>query len=993
MRAALAALLLCASLRAAPPAPAAAFESDPRVELLAVVHMLAEPAAFARRAPSAYTRRAGEAFAPYAGHRAVASLRGLLKNGDRLAAARALLSCSAPPELVEDPAVDEDSSPRSSEEKAFLRDLRDFASRSRFMDFYRENAQLYEDLAVQARAEAGRGLRPEAVSSYLRRDAAARQAFLISGLLAWDLAANARGVRIRPALEGKSMFGLDDLGTGAAHAAAHDILSPLARKHREELESYAGLMPAGCTSTWMGCVMEHVDLAVTLRALAAERGEGEYASRLAQYKGFPFLEALGLRLKEWEARTGASFEEFYPRLVAVFREALLKDAAAQARAALARRAAPPPDTSAETPSAGRVNGGVSDPRLELAGALIGLAERSEPSGPFAAFSGHPAVEKVRRLAGKIDQRALPAQLMLYVSAPPALELLGPVPANYTALAGGEEDLKGFYAAVRDFAVRSDFSGYYRGRAKEYEALAQRHSARLKALSPSAGRFVISALLPKRYWVRLVRIPRASASEVWTFMSADLLDETGAPRPSASVEIVMKVDPRVELLSVLHLLGRGPGAKAGPASAYRQDAERWFAGFSTHPAVAQTASLLGRDRRVNLPAELILRLSEPPDLYAQDPIPGGYLDAAGGEEAVDRFIEALGAFARASRFMDFYAAHREDHEAFAVRAESEALASISPKAVQAYVGSALSARYYFPLAPLLAEEHAANFSLQHHDHVEEVRLRPGRYSAEQGHQFLLNHFGSSPAHELVHTVTNPLVAGFDAKGAKAPAGCNDQRGGSWSGCIEEHLVYAVTLRILAQELGEAHYVEMVDRYMLRGFPYLKLLGERLKEYEGDRGRYKTLKDFYPRLEPVFVESLPKEAPAEPSPWDPKTRQLKDEGVKDFMAGRFLDAAKKFESALEIAPRDAEAALNLGVVHEKLERPDKALESYGNAVAFSASGAARDRDIQVAALSSRATLLRAMGRAEQARQDLMLVLKIAPYDWEGREEIEKRLAHER
>ncbi|MCM2303921.1 MAG: DUF4932 domain-containing protein [Elusimicrobia bacterium] len=987
MKAALAALLLCAPLRAEP--AAVSFETDPRMELLAVVGMLAEPEAFARRAPSDYARRAGDAFSPYAGHPAAASLRGLLKKGDRLAAARALLSCSAPPELVEDPAVDEDSSPRSAEEKAFLRDLRDFAARARFMTFYRENAPAYAALAAQARAEAGRGPRPEAVAAYLRRDGAPRQAFLISALLPRDLAANARGVRVRPAMDGKSMFALDDPGTGPAHAAAHDLLAPLARKHKEELGSYAGLMPAGCTSTWMGCVMEHVDLAVTLRALAAERGEGEYASRLAQYPSFPFLEALGRRLKEWEALSGGSFEDFYPRLVAVFREALVKEAAERARASLARRAAPPAE-AAEAPAPGGTSGSITDPRLELAAALIGLAERSEPSGPFAAFFGHPAVEKARRLTGKVDQRALPAQLMLYVSAPPALELQGPVPSTYEALAGGPEALKEFYEAARDFAVRADFAGYYRGRAEAYEALARRHPARREA---GAGRVVVSSLLPRRYWMRLVRIPRASAAEVWTFMSADLLGETGAPGPGGAAEIVMKVDPRVELLCVLHLLSGRPGAGAVPASPYRQDAERWFAGLSTHPAVAQAASLLGRDRRVNLPAELVLRLSEPPDMYARDPVPGGYLDAAGGEEAVDRFIEALGDFARASRFMEFYEAHREDYRAFAAQAEAEALASISPKAVQAYVGSPLGARYFFPLAPLLAEEHAANFSLQQHDRVEEVRLRPARYSSERGHQFLLDHFGSSLAHELVHTVTNPLVSSFDAKGAKAPAGCNDRSGGSWSGCIEEHLVYAVTLRILAQELGEPHYDEMADRYMLRGFPYLKLLGERLKEYEAERGRYKTLKEFYPRLEPVFVEALPKEAPAEPSPWDPKTRQLKDEGVKEFMAGRFLEASRKFASAVEIAPRDAEAFLNLGVVYEKLGLTDKALESYAGAVAFSASGAVRDRDIQVAALSSRATLLGALGRDAEARRDLLLVLKIAPHDWEGREDVERRLAHGR
>lgn len=456
---------------------------------------------------------------------------------------------------------------------------------------------------------------------------------------------------------------------------------------------------------------------------------------------------------------------------------------------------------------------------------------------------------------------------------------------------------------------------------------------------------------------------------------------------------MSVDPRVELLSVLHMLGRPPEAASGPAPPYRRDAERWFSAFSTHAAVAQAAALRTGGGGVDLPAELVLRLSDPPDMYAPDPIPEGYVVAAGGEEGVDRFIEALNDFARASRFTAFYNAHRAVYRDFAAQAEAEALASISPKAVRAYVGSPMSARYYFALAPLLSERDAGNFSLPRHGRLEEVRLRPSRYSPSRGHRFLFDHFGSSLAHELVHTVINPLVASFDAKGAKAPAGCNDQTGNSWSGCIQEHLVYAVTMRILAQDLGEALYGEMADRYKSRGFPYLVLLGERLKEYEADRARYKTLREFYPRLEAVFAESLPKVDPAEPSVLDPKARRLKDEGVKDFMAGRFDDALRRFKEALVLSPLDAEALLNLGVVYEKLGRTGEALESYGGAVAFSASGAPRDRDIQVAALSSRATLLRALGRASEARRDLELVLKVAAYDWEGREDIERRLAHDR
>lgn len=989
MSAALLAALLAVPLGAAE--PGVSFEADPRVELLAVVHMLAEPESFARRFPAGpppYALRARERFAPFSGHAAAERLRGLLKPGRRFGPARLLLDCSAPPELAEERAGDPDSPPRTKEEREFLEALRDFAARSGFMRFYGENAPYYAELVREARGEAARGLPPEAVPAYLRLHRPVRRRFLLSGLLSWELAANSGETRIRSALYGASMFDFEDPGTGPAHEIGHELLAPLARPHREELEAYAGLMPAGCTDTWLGCVMAHVDLAVALRVLASRRGEQAYASALARYRRFPFLPALGERLKDWEKEPGSSFEGFYPRLVAVFREALIKDAAERARATVAARAAPAP-VEISTPAA---RTGISEPRLELAAALIGLADQREPAGPFASLAGHAAVHKTRRMLGKADQRALPAELMLYVSEPPALEPRGPVPAILERRAGGKEALEEHYAAVRDFAARADFASYYRGRATQYAELERRFAPRLAELSSVPGRVVVSSLLPRRYRSRLVRIASASTPEIWILMSDDRLGQKGPPVAGEPAEVVMKVDPRVELLSVLRLLGRPAEPSPGPASPYRREAERWFSSCSTHPAVALASGLSSAGAGFDLPAELVLRLSDPPDMYAREPVPEGYLEAAGGEDGADRFVEALNDFTRACGFTAFLDAHRDDHAAFASQAESEALSSMSPKAVQAYVGAPMSARYYFALAPLLSERSAANFSLPQHDRVEEVRLRPARWSQTHGYQFLLNHFGSSLAHELVHTVTNPLVANFDAKGAKAPAGCNDRTGTSWSGCIQEHLVYAVTLRILAQDLGEALYGEMVDLYKLRGFPYLGLLGERLKEYEADRARYRTLKEFYPRLEAVFAESLPKEAPAEPSFLDPAARRLKDEGVKEFMAGRFDAAAGKFKAALALSPLDAEALLNLGVASEKLGQAEEALVSYDRAVASSASGALRDRDLQVAALSSRASLLRALGRVDEARRDLELVLTIAPLDWEGREDVERRLAND-
>lgn len=373
------------------------------------------------------------------------------------------------------------------------------------------------------------------------------------------------------------------------------------------------------------------------------------------------------------------------------------------------------------------------------------------------------------------------------------------------------------------------------------------------------------------------------------------------------------------------------------------------------------------------------------------MPSGYIDAAGGEAVLTRYLAALNAFSKKSRFPEFYEAHRADYEAFEAQARKEANSAISFKAVQSYLGAGFQDSYSFILSPLLPEERALNVTFLRKGRAEEVRLRPARYSTEHGLRFLFDQFGSSLAHELVHIVTNPMLARFDSKGARAPAGCNDRQDGSWSSCMQEHLVYAVTLRILAKEAGEKAYRAAMREYSERGFPYLEPLGERLKEYEAARDLYKTLKEFYPRIEALLNEKLPAApASAAPASADSRVRELKDQGVKDFVEGRFADAAAALKAALELAPRDSEAFLNLAVVYEKLQLRNEALECYGRAIEFTVPNSARARDVQIAALSSRATLLFSLGRAEDARQDLRRALKTAPSDWDGRGELERRLA---
>jgi hypothetical protein len=301
-----------------------AFETDPRVELLSVLVMLARPSSFGA-APPPYAERARAAFAPFAGHAAVSRMRDALAEAPGGELAELFLSLSEPPDLA--PPADAELA-----RATLLADARDFARSAGFAAFYKANAGYYRELAAAAKAEADRGLRPDSVTGYLRMTGSGRHRFIVAPLLPPEMAANlrtgsgaaARFSRIRSAdySTGSARLSFGVFGSGAAHETAHDLLDPLAAAHRAELDAYSGLMYDGCAGSWSGCVSEHVDLAVTLRALAAERGEAAYEAMLGAY-GFkyPYLRALCVRLKEWEARPDGSFAEFYPRLTDVFKAA------------------------------------------------------------------------------------------------------------------------------------------------------------------------------------------------------------------------------------------------------------------------------------------------------------------------------------------------------------------------------------------------------------------------------------------------------------------------------------------------------------------------------------------------------------------------------------------------------------------------------------------------------------------------------------------------
>ncbi|HEX4046316.1 MAG TPA: DUF4932 domain-containing protein, partial [Elusimicrobiota bacterium] len=374
-------------------------------------------------------------------------------------------------------------------------------------------------------------------------------------------------------------------------------------------------------------------------------------------------------------------------------------------------------------------------------------------------------------------------------------------------------------------------------------------------------------------------------------ASDGAAEASPAEPAGKASVVFAVDPRLELSSLL--LALAPGAPAPKGESYRARALRAFAPFAREPAVGEAAEMEKRSGQSGFVAQLFARLSDPPSLEVAVPVPGSFVKQAGGKERVLRLLADAREFSRRSGFMRFFDAHRPDYRRLVAEARDESDRALPPSAAEQYLGEPFTGAYTVALTSLLPGE-AETFLVSSEDGRATYLRSSG--DAEGPVRFGLETFGNSFTHELIHTVTNPLVSSYGNSEAPPP-GCNDHGGGSWSACIQEHLVYAVELRVMAQTLGEKVYLETAGRWAQRGFPYLIPLGDELKDYEADRARYASLREFYPRLAETLRRKLPADAQA---PAREAARRSRDLGVTAFLKGDQARAEREFLAAAKDDP---------------------------------------------------------------------------------------------
>ncbi len=329
---------------------------------------------------------------------------------------------------------------------------------------------------------------------------------------------------------------------------------------------------------------------------------------------------------------------------------------------------------------------------------------------------------------------------------------------------------------------------------------------------------------------------------------------------ATHSLNITIDPRFELFSVVAFLsdyGQRTPLITRFDFPYKRDVTAYFAPYKDHPAVKLFRELSSPPYsfRYDTPPVAMLCLSDPPDLRIQSEIPKLTLSLSGGAKKLEQFFEELRSFARTADFAAFFEAHRDLYSKSIENARKQADS----------VDLIASLENYFGM-----KQHSYNIII--------VPLQSGSFGPKTGANDIYNICGPDSIagdvpvisgvrnicwHEFGHSFSNPIAEQYlpelrDYSALFDPIASRMNCGGyeNLEGCVYEHVLRAVNVRLTAIYLGEENAKKAIQGHRSFGFVYVEALAEKLKQYETQRNKYPTFDDYFPQLVAVF-DQLSKE----------------------------------------------------------------------------------------------------------------------------------------
>ncbi len=332
--------------------------------------------------------------------------------------------------------------------------------------------------------------------------------------------------------------------------------------------------------------------------------------------------------------------------------------------------------------------------------------------------------------------------------------------------------------------------------------------------------------------------------------------------SSADSLTARVDPRVELMSILFRLAGNPEYNMPISkSPYSKAVEAHFGEFGSHPVI-RTARKLRARRGVSYDAvmSMAVHLVDTVELAEKVPFdkkPPG-LDRRWRLEEARDFLKKARDFVEKTKFNEFFKKHNALYEATANRMTKKLNERAYLDWFDRFFGTRPGAKFYV-IVGLLNGGGCYGAGLRDLEGQEEITPIIGAWRFDgEGIPVFTGRIVPTVVHEFCHSYTNPIVDGHADKLEPAARRmfkhCEQtmrrQAYGNWKTLMYESLVRACVVRYMATTDGKAAAAREIRAQHGRGFKWIGELSEVLADYESQRKQYPSLEGFMPRIVRFF-----------------------------------------------------------------------------------------------------------------------------------------------
>lgn len=314
-----------------------------------------------------------------------------------------------------------------------------------------------------------------------------------------------------------------------------------------------------------------------------------------------------------------------------------------------------------------------------------------------------------------------------------------------------------------------------------------------------------------------------------------------------------IDPRIELISIVQMLSGDPLVTQHDF-VYKREAQTYFSAYQDHAAVTLFRMMSLEGFTFETVPRAILCLDNPPQLQQKLSFDQDVIERAGSEQQLWDFVALLRDFAQQSDYMHFFSSQKLFYEM--VLAQVSPIVEANIIQLRDYFGMPLKDATF--ILGLLLHQGGFGTSHERNGRLYIHALIGPRTTAHDQPVFGPDQFITEMVdHEFSHTVINPLtdahaeqinsLAHLYGLVARRMQG---QIGPNWSDCVTEHIMRAVTARIVCLRYGERAARGLLHKHQAWGFLYIPRLLKALKYYKTQRDTYPTFESFYPELLAAF-----------------------------------------------------------------------------------------------------------------------------------------------